>query len=173
GIIWDAGFFSYLEDNMAAILKKDEATLTHLLYTCCAIKAQVVAEDEREGGTRALLNLGHTFGHAIETLAGYGNILHGEGVAIGMVMAAQLAKIRGLCDQKTVERIQKLIKNAGLPITAPSHFSPDAYLEAMGRDKKVSAGKIRVILNGAIGRAKIYSDIPHQEIKEAIIAHTD
>ncbi|MBF0358357.1 MAG: 3-dehydroquinate synthase [Magnetococcales bacterium] len=173
GIIWDASFFSYLEDNMAAIMKKDQATLTHLLYTCCAIKAQVVAEDERESGTRALLNLGHTFGHAIETLAGYGNILHGEGVAIGMVMAAQLAQIRGLCDQQTVQRIQKLIKNAGLPTTAPSHFSPDDYIEAMGRDKKVSGGKIRVILNGAIGQAKIYSDVPHKQIKEAIVAHTD
>ncbi|MBF0193906.1 MAG: 3-dehydroquinate synthase [Magnetococcales bacterium] len=173
GIIWDADFFSYLEKNMPAILKKDAATLTHLLYTCCSIKADVVAQDERETGTRALLNLGHTFGHAIETLAGYGNILHGEGVAIGMIMAAQLAQIRGLCDQQTVERIKQLIKNANLPVSAPNHFSPDDYLKAMGRDKKVSAGKIRVILNGKIGQAKIYSDIPHSQIKQAIAAHSE
>jgi 3-dehydroquinate synthase len=173
GIIWDADFFSYLENNMEAILAKDDAILTHLLYTCCAIKADVVAQDERETGTRALLNLGHTFGHAIETLAGYGNIFHGEGVAIGMIMAAQLAQIRGLCDQQTVERIRQLIKKANLPATAPSHFSPDDYLQAMGRDKKVSGGKIRIILNGEIGQAKIYSDIPHAQIKQAIIAHSD
>jgi 3-dehydroquinate synthase len=173
GIIWDPSFFGFLEENMEAILGMESKALTHLLYTCCAIKADIVAQDERENGTRALLNLGHTFGHAIETLAGYGNILHGEGVAIGMVMAAQLAEIRGLCDQDTVLRIQKLLQKAHLPITAPAHFSPDDYLEAMGRDKKVSAGKIRLILNGEIGTAKIYSDIPHEQIKQAIVAHTD
>ncbi|MBF0379674.1 MAG: 3-dehydroquinate synthase [Magnetococcales bacterium] len=172
GIIWDADFFSYLEKNMAAVLQKDDATLTHLLYTCCAIKADVVAQDERETGTRALLNLGHTFGHAIETLAGYGNILHGEGVAIGMVMAAQLAQIRGLCDQQTVERIKQLLTQANLPVTAAKSFSPDDYIKAMGRDKKVAGGKIRVILNGSIGQAKIYSDIPHSQIKQAIVAHS-
>jgi 3-dehydroquinate synthase len=173
GIIWDADFFSYLEENMTAILKLETEPLTHLLYTCCAIKAEVVARDERESGSRALLNLGHTFGHAIETLAGYGNILHGEGVAIGMVMAAQLSSIMGLCDAQTVVRIQRLLQKANLPITAPSNFAPDDYLEAMGRDKKVSEGKIRVILNGDIGQAKIYSDIPHQQIKQAILAGSD
>ncbi len=173
GIIWDGEFFNFLEKNIDAILQQESGVMTHLLYTCCAIKAEVVAQDERERGTRALLNLGHTFGHAIETLAGYGNILHGEGVAIGMVMAARLSEIRGLSDEQTVLRIQYLLQKAGLPITAPGHFLPDAYLEVMGRDKKVSQGKIRLIVNSQIGKADIYSDIPHEQIKQAIIAHTD
>lgn len=172
GIIWDREFFGFLEENMEAVLALKPAELTHILYTCCAIKADVVAQDERESGTRALLNLGHTFGHAIETLAGYGKIFHGEAVAIGMVMAAELAKIRGLCDQQTVLRISKLLQRANLPITAPGHFAVDDYLEAMGRDKKVSAGKIRLILNGEIGSASIHSDIPHQQIKQAILKHS-
>ncbi|MBF0455898.1 MAG: 3-dehydroquinate synthase [Magnetococcales bacterium] len=173
GIIWDAGFFGYLEENMAAILNLQNDHLTHLLYTCCAIKADVVAQDEREQGTRALLNLGHTFGHAIETQAGYGQILHGEAVAIGMIMAAELACIRGLCNRETVLRIKNLIQHANLPTTAPAHFTPEAYLEAMGRDKKVSGGKIRVILNGEIGTAELHTDIPPAQIKRAILAHTD
>ncbi|NNM01837.1 MAG: 3-dehydroquinate synthase, partial [Gammaproteobacteria bacterium] len=129
----------------------------------CRTKAEVVARDEHEHGQRALLNLGHTFGHAIENLAGYGEWLHGEAVAAGMVMAADMSRRLGWLDKATVARIEALIEAAGLPVRPPP-LGADAMLEAMGRDKKVSAGRIRLVLLRALGQARVVGDYPDESL---------
>lgn len=168
GIIWDKEFFQTLEQNIENLLNLDQAFLTQVITTCCAIKADIVSKDEREAGTRALLNLGHTFGHAIESLAGYGTILHGEGVAIGTVMAADLSHMLGLCSFEDSERIRHLIEAYGLPTTAP-HFPVEQYLTAMTRDKKVEHGELRLVLVDKIGQASIHKGVPIEFIRKAII----
>ncbi len=167
GIIWDADFFALLEREGPEIFNTDGALLSRVIRTCCAIKAEVVARDERESGTRALLNLGHTFGHAIESLAGYGTILHGEGVSVGIIMAADLSQQMGLCSGADVARIRNLLQKTGLPISAP-RFTVSRFLEAMSRDKKVSGGDLRFVLVEAIGRAAIHKNIPTEKISRAI-----
>jgi 3-dehydroquinate synthase len=159
GLIWDADFLAWLEDNMDKLRALDPAAITHAIYRSCEIKAQVVGQDEREGGIRAILNLGHTFGHAIETGMGYGTWLHGEAVAAGMVMAAQTSQRLGWLSAADVERTRALIRAAGLPDVAPD-LGADTYLEYMGHDKKVEGGKMRFVLLKKLGEAVITGDVP-------------
>ncbi|ODU02170.1 3-dehydroquinate synthase [Thiobacillus sp. 65-1402] len=159
GLIRDADFLAWLEANMAKLRALDPAAIAHAIYRSCEIKAQVVGQDEREGGIRAILNLGHTFGHAIETGMGYGNWLHGEAVAAGMVMAAQTSQRMGWLSEAEVERTRALIRAAGLPDVAPD-LGVDAWLEYMGHDKKVEGGKMRFVLLKKLGEAVITGDVP-------------
>ena len=167
GIIRDAGFFGMLEAEVTGIDRLEPRLMSRIIHTCCAIKADVVAADERESGARALLNLGHTFGHAIESLAGYGNILHGEAVAMGMVMAADLSARMGLCSAADAARIRVLIEKSGLPLQAP-RFPVSDVLEVMSRDKKVSGGTPRFVLVDGIGRASMRENIPMEHLSRAI-----
>ena len=159
GLIWDAEFLAWLEANMGKLRALDPAAITHAIHRSCEIKAQVVGQDEREGGIRAILNLGHTFGHAIETGMGYGNWLHGEAVAAGMVMAAQTSQRLGWISEADVARTRALIRAAGLPDVAPD-LGVDTYLEYMGHDKKVEGGKMRFVLLKKLGEAVITGDVP-------------
>jgi 3-dehydroquinate synthase len=159
GLIWDVEFLAWLEVNMDRLRALDAEAITHAIHRSCEIKAQVVGQDEREGGIRAILNLGHTFGHAIETGMGYGNWLHGEAVAAGMVLAAQTSQRLGWISEADVERTRALIRAAGLPDVAPD-LGVDTYLEYMGHDKKVEGGKMRFVLLNKLGEAVITADVP-------------
>ena len=147
GIILDGEFFTWLEENMDALLRLDGQAMAYCIRRCCELKAEVVAADERETGLRALLNLGHTFGHAIEAEMGYGNWLHGEAVAAGMVMAARASERLGQFRPEETARIIALLKRAGLPVSGPQEMSAQAYLPHMMRDKKVLAGEMRLCLH--------------------------
>jgi 3-dehydroquinate synthase len=167
GLIWDAEFLAWLEANMDKLRALDPAAITHAIHRSCEIKAQVVAQDEREGGIRAILNLGHTFGHAIETGMGYGNWLHGEAVAAGMVMAADASCRKGWLTEADVARTRVLIRAAGLPDVAPD-LGVDTYLEYMGHDKKVEGGKMRFVLLKKLGEAVITGDVPDAMLRETL-----
>jgi 3-dehydroquinate synthase len=165
GAIADAEFFAWLEEKMPALVARDPAALAHAVQRSCEIKAQVVAEDEREAGRRAILNFGHTFGHAIEHCQGYGEWLHGEAVAAGMIMAAGLSRLA----PPDLARLRNLIEAAGLP-SAPPAIAPQAMLDAMGMDKKVLRKQMRFVLLDGIGRAKFddgYDAALLQEVLEA------
>jgi len=153
GILGDAAFFTWLEQNMDKLLSRDAETLSYAIARSCQDKADIVAADEREKGQRALLNLGHTFGHAIETGMGYGVWLHGEAVACGMVMAAQLSQRQGWIDQESVERIRTLINRANLPTQAPEEITSEQFMNLMAVDKKVIDGQLRLVLLKSIGEA--------------------
>ncbi|EOC0477926.1 3-dehydroquinate synthase [Cronobacter turicensis] len=168
GIILDRDFFHWLEENIDALLALDGAAMAYCIRRCCEIKADVVAADERESGMRALLNLGHTFGHAIEAEMGYGNWLHGEAVSAGMVMAARAAERLGQFATQDVERIITLLRRAGLPVTGPASMTPQAYLPHMMRDKKVLAGELRLVLPLAIGKSEVRGGVPHDLVLSAI-----
>jgi 3-dehydroquinate synthase len=159
GLIWDAEFLAWLEANMDKLRALDPAAITHAIYRSCEIKAQVVGQDEREGGIRAILNLGHTFGHAIETGMGYGNWLHGEAVAAGMVLAAQTSQRMGWLSAADVERTRALVRAAGLPDVAPD-LGVATWLDYMGHDKKVEGGRLRFVLLKKLGEAVITADVP-------------
>lgn len=163
GLIGDAAFFDWLEANMDRLVARDPAALTHAIRVSCQNKAGVVAEDEREEGVRALLNFGHTFGHAIESGLGYGTWLHGEAVAAGMVIAARVSRRMGLIDGACVERIVKLLQRANLPVLGP-RLGVERYLQLMGHDKKVEGGKIRFILLRKIGVAFVSSAVPDETL---------
>lgn len=163
GLIGDAPFFEWLEVNMDRLLVRDASALVHAIRVSCESKAAVVASDEREEGPRALLNLGHTFGHAIESGLGYGRWLHGEAVAAGMVIAARVSRRMGLVDNSCVERTAGLLQRAGLPVLGP-RLGVDRYLELMGHDKKVEAGKIRFVLLNRIGEAFVTADVPAEAL---------
>ncbi|MBM3073817.1 3-dehydroquinate synthase [Enterobacter sp. RHBSTW-00994] len=168
GIILDAEFFLWLEDNMDALLRLDGQALAYCIRRCCELKAEVVAADERETGLRALLNLGHTFGHAIEAEMGYGNWLHGEAVAAGMVMAARASERLGQFKPEETQRIITLLERAGLPVAGPQEMSAHAYLPHMMRDKKVLAGEMRLVLPLAIGKSEVRGGVPHDVVLGAI-----
>jgi 3-dehydroquinate synthase len=169
GLIRDPAFFEWLEQNMDKLLARDTQALQYAIARSCRNKAEIVAADERESGTRALLNLGHTFGHAIESGMGYGNWLHGEGVAAGTVMAADLSQRLGWIGARDVARIRTLFERAGLPTVAPD-LAAEKYLELMGLDKKVEGGKIRFILLEGIGRAVVYGDVPETLLRQTLAA---
>ncbi|WP_312952568.1 3-dehydroquinate synthase [Superficieibacter sp.] len=168
GIILDGEFFDWLENNIDALLALDEKAMAYCIRRCCEIKADVVAADERETGVRALLNLGHTFGHAIEAEMGYGNWLHGEAVSAGIVMAAYTSARLGQFSEQDTQRIITLLKRAGLPVNGPQSMSADAYLPHMMRDKKVLAGEMRLVLPLAIGKSEVRSGVPHDVVLSAI-----
>ena len=167
GAIRDADFFAWLEQSMAALRARDADALTYAIERSCAIKAQVVAADERESGERALLNFGHTFGHAIEAAQGYGEWLHGEAVAAGMVCAARLSERVCGFDAAQMQRLAQLIAAAGLP-TAPPQIATARWLELMRRDKKVAGGTMRFVLLERLGRAVIRADIDDRSVTSAL-----
>ena len=159
GAIRSPELFAWLESNVLPLLRRDEATLAQAIHESCRIKAEIVAADERETGERALLNFGHTFGHAIEVGTGYGAWLHGEAVAAGMVLAGELSvRVTGMPAAEN-RRLRQLLSRFGLPVRPPS-LGDDRYLELMARDKKVEAGKLRLVLLEALGKATIRGDIP-------------
>ena len=168
GLIRDVEFFDWLEANITQLMALDEAAISEAIYRSCQNKADVVARDDHENGERALLNLGHTFGHAIENAMGYGVWLHGEAVAAGMVMAARTAQRLGNFSEADVQRIIKLLQRAGLPVTGPKEMSADAYMPHMMRDKKVLAGELRLVLPLAIGKSEMRGGVPHDVVLSAI-----
>ncbi|MEO8718065.1 MAG: 3-dehydroquinate synthase [Burkholderiales bacterium] len=172
GFALDAALVAWLEKNMARLLARDAAALVHVVGRSCELKAQIVTADEREGGERALLNFGHTFGHAIETGAGYGVWLHGEAVAVGMVMAAELSVRAGLLRAADAERLRRLLRQAGLPVAGPA-LAPERYLELMAGDKKAAGGRARYIVLREIGRAALRDDIDERWVRAAIAACVD
>jgi 3-dehydroquinate synthase len=159
GLIDDAGFFEWLEAEVDALLALQPAAIAHAIRRSCEIKARIVAADEREHGQRALLNLGHTFGHAIETAAGYGEWLHGEAVATGTLLAAQLSQRLGWLSAADTQRLSDLYGRIGLPLIAPPIGARRAH-ELMGMDKKVAAGRIRLVLLRSIGSGVLSGDYP-------------
>ncbi len=170
GVIQDAAFFIWLEREMPALLAKSPQQLAHAIVTSCACKAQVVAADERESGLRAILNFGHTFGHAIEALTNYQQFLHGEAVAIGMVMAADLSWRLGLLDQQSAQRIRHLVAQAGLPVQPPQ-ISAEDFLAAMGMDKKVQDGRMRFVVAQGIGQAQVTDQVPAALLLQTLAAY--
>ena len=169
GLIRDLSLLSWLEENMAALLARDSAALTYAIIRSCKNKAEVVGADELESGDRALLNLGHTFGHAIESGMGYGVWLHGEAVAAGTVMAADLSCRMGWISKEELERVRNIFIQAKLPVISPN-LGSERYLELMGMDKKVEGGKIRFILLKKLGHAVIESDVPLKFLYETLEA---
>jgi len=167
GLIYDADFFDYLEKNLGALLEQQESALEKTIRRCCEIKAEIVAEDEREQGKRALLNFGHSFGHAIETALGYGVWLHGEAVAAGMVLASRLSVLMGWLDAADLRRVTKLLESASLPTRAPD-VEPARIMEIMRMDKKVLQGNLRLILLQSIGQAIISDDYAQESLAEVL-----
>ena len=167
GLINDPGFFDWLEQNMDALLSRESEALIYAIERSCADKAAIVAADEKEAGQRALLNLGHTFGHAIETGMGYGVWLHGEGVGAGMCMAANLSQRLGWLEPRDVERIETLVTRAGLP-TRPPEISTAEFLQLMAVDKKVLDGQLRLVLLKGIGKAIVAQDFPPELLRETL-----
>lgn len=172
GLIDQADFFTWLERHGAALLAGDRAVQTHAIATSCKAKAAIVATDEREGGQRALLNLGHTFGHALEAVTGYdGSLLHGEAVAIGMVLALDLSVLLGLAPADDALRLRRHLAAVGLPTAAavPGHrLEPDRLLALMARDKKAESGRPAFILARGIGKAFISRDVPDRALRDLI-----
>lgn len=168
GLIRDLEFFCWLEQHMEQLLGRDADALIAAVERSCRNKAEVVAADERERGERALLNLGHTFGHAIETATGYGTWLHGEAVAAGMVLAAELSQRIGDLGSDDVSRIRRLLRRAQLPLNPPPEMTTAQFRQHMAVDKKVSAGVVRLVLLRAIGRAYVTGDYPPEALEEVL-----
>ncbi|RBW45122.1 3-dehydroquinate synthase [Psychromonas sp. B3M02] len=168
GIIYDQDFFKWLEQNIEAIKALTPSAIIYMLKRCCEIKAEVVALDEKEHGIRALLNLGHTFGHAIEAEQGYGNWLHGEAVAAGMVLAAETSFVLGLIEHDDVDRIIDLIEAFDLPLAAPENMQYQHFAEHMQLDKKVLDGKLRLVLPTSIGTSALFDDVSEVVLRDVI-----
>lgn len=168
-LLGDESFLVWLEQNMEALIARDETLLAEAVYRCCQHKANIVAEDETEQGNRALLNLGHTFGHAIESYMGYGTWLHGEAVAAGMVMAADLSQRMGWISNEDVERVKRIIQRANLPTQAPN-IPLDEFLAYMSHDKKVLNGQLRLILLKKLGQAFITKEFDVTALQQTIIS---
>jgi 3-dehydroquinate synthase len=159
GLIRDPEFFAWLEANIPKLIARDSQALTYAIKRSCEVKAEVVGIDEREHGLRAILNLGHTFGHAIENALGYGEWLHGEAVAAGMVLAADMSARLGWLPHSDFQRTIKLLERSDLPVKAPA-IGTDKALELMGMDKKVLAGRLRLVLLKKLGEAVVTADYP-------------
>lgn len=168
GLIRDLQFLEWLEDNVDNLLDRDPEALAYAIERSCRNKAEVVAADEKESGQRALLNLGHTFGHAIETGMGYGNWLHGEAVATGMVMAARMSEKLGWISREEVNRVIDIIERAQLPVIAPAKMNPERFLELMAIDKKVSDGVLKLVLFKSLGKAVVTSSYSEKALLAAI-----
>ena len=166
GLIGDTAFFRWCQVHGQNLLNGDHDAQIHAVSVSCAAKAKIVADDEREAGSRALLNLGHTFGHALETALGYGHLLvHGEAVAIGTLMAFRLSVRLGLCPQQDYDEIRAHFLSVGLPVSLPSFvYDIDQLIKLMGQDKKAEAGKLTLILARGIGQAFISCDVSAREV---------
>ena len=167
GLIMDLPFLGWLEANMDKLIERDPAALAYAVTRSCENKAAVVEADERETGERAMLNLGHTFGHAIEAGLGFGTWLHGEAVAAGTMLAARLSERMGLLKRAEVQRVADLFVRAGLPVEAPL-LGEDRYLDLMGHDKKVENGKLRLVLLQSLGKAYMTSDFELRDLREVL-----
>jgi 3-dehydroquinate synthase len=170
GLIYDEAFLEWLEANADALARRDEAAITRAVRRSCEIKAQIVSADEQEHGLRAILNLGHTFGHAIETAAGYGTWLHGEAVAAGMVIAADMSARLGWVSNDDRNRAIQLLSRFGLPTAAPKIGAARA-LELMGMDKKVLEGRVRLVLLRGLGKADVVGDYPKETLEATLALH--
>jgi 3-dehydroquinate synthase len=170
GLICDEELFTWLEQNIEKLLAHDAAALTYAIHRSCEIKAEIVGRDEREQGDRALLNLGHTFGHALESVTGYTKWLHGEAVGAGLLMAATMSCESGLMPAASVERLRKLLVRTGLP-TEARELSPDSVMEHMRIDKKVKSGRIRLVLMRSIGGSFVTADYPDAALRRTLEAH--
>ncbi|MEP5763976.1 MAG: 3-dehydroquinate synthase [Halieaceae bacterium] len=168
GLICDRDFYAWLQEHMSQLLALEEAPLAEAIERSCSNKAQVVAADEREGGLRAILNYGHTFGHAIETAQGYGSWLHGEAVAVGMVLASRLSAQLDMIDSSDVETLEQMLRSVGLPVAAPAEMSAADFLELMQRDKKVIDGRLRLVLLEAIGAAVVSDQVSTAELEQLL-----
>jgi len=169
GVILDADFFEWLESNAEVILRRESAAVEHVIARSCRIKADVVEQDEREeSGRRMVLNYGHTFAHAFETVGGYSGWLHGEAVAAGMVCAARLAERRGLVARDLTQRQTNLLNRFGLPTAVPRGWDADALLAVMRRDKKNVAGRLRFILPSRLGEVAAFDDMPESLVREIL-----
>ena len=168
GILGDSKFFTWLENNIELIKAADHQTLIKMIETCCQCKADIVASDEKESGVRALLNLGHTFGHAIEAEQGYGQWLHGEAVATGMVLAAKLSVVMNLLEASDLRRIEKLIEAFDLPLMAPEGMNFEDFVRHMRRDKKNLAGKLRFIVPTSIGQSEMRDDVTEAMLQQIL-----
>jgi 3-dehydroquinate synthase len=169
GAIHDPAFLDWIEDHAGRLLARDGEALAIAIRRSCEIKAAIVAQDERESGARALLNFGHTFGHAIESAAGYGNWLHGEAVAAGMALAARFSVAQGRLAEGEARRLVALLERLGLPVRPPSIPAP-VWLEYMGRDKKNEAGRVTLVLLDRLGHASIVKDAPPQDLEAFVSA---
>ncbi|ALD15463.1 3-dehydroquinate synthase [Buchnera aphidicola (Aphis glycines)] len=167
-VIFDETFFNWLEKNIEKILLLDHKSMCFCIKKCCELKSKIISLDERENNFRALLNFGHTYGHAIEAHSGYGSWLHGEAISVGMVMAARTSELLGYLKKSDYNRIISLFKTVGLPIKGPKNMSAVAYLPYMMRDKKVISGEMRLVLPVSIGKAKVFSGIDKNVILNAI-----
>ncbi len=172
GIIADAAYFSWLESHIQALRDLDPKALAHAIEGSCAIKSTIVSADEKEGGQRALLNFGHTFGHAIETGMGYGVWLHGEAVGAGMCMAARMSRTLGWLSVAEEERIVALVDAAGLPVSPPPELSAARFRELMAVDKKVMVGQLRLVLLKGIGKALITSEFTPHSLEQTLASYT-
>lgn len=168
GIIYDYAFFEWLEQHAIDLLALDEQSLQYAIKRCCEIKAEVVAQDERESGIRAILNLGHTFGHAIEAEQGYGNWLHGEAVAAGTILACKAAEMIGWLNPSETHRVSNLLELFKLPIRGPVNMNKAAYMRHMQRDKKVEAGNIRFVIPQGLGKAVVTKDVSDAILTEIL-----
>ena len=168
GVIYDGELFDFLAANADRILQLDEQALTHIIRRSCEIKADVVSKDERESGLRAILNYGHTVGHAIETVTGYTRYLHGEAVAIGMYIEAKIAHLCELIDEKQLLRVKSIIDSYGLPSEMPEGIDVESVLAAMQLDKKAVAGRLKFILPEKIGAVRIEKDVPEEALRESL-----
>jgi 3-dehydroquinate synthase len=168
GVILDADFFAYLENHVDGLNERQPEVLRHVIARCCRLKADVVENDEREiSGLRAVLNYGHTFGHAIEAETGYGRFLHGEAVSIGMLGASRLAERLGRVDEGFTQRQHELLSALGLPVVMPD-LDRDVLLAAMQRDKKVAHGRLRFVLPTKMGHVELVSDVPEEHVRAAL-----
>jgi len=172
GVIADPAFFGWLEENVEPLLAREPSAMEYAVYRSCQLKAGIVIEDEREVGVRAVLNFGHTFAHAIETVTEFRSYLHGEAVAIGMVMAADLSLRMDICQPDTANRLRCLIEAYGLPV-APPKCPVSVMLEAMAMDKKVMAGRMRFVLAKRIGEVSIEGDIPQRKLEQTLAAGSE
>ena len=171
GVILDAEFFAYLERHVDGLVERRPEVLKHVIARCCELKAQVVGQDEREEtGARAVLNYGHTFCHAFEALTGYGRLLHGEAVSIGMLCASRLAERLGRVDAAFTARQRDLLALLGLPVEAPGSLDADEVLAAMSRDKKVEHGRLRFVLPAEMGRVELVAGVSSDDVRAALAA---
>lgn len=167
GIIWEKGFFAFVERNLEKLMRLDPAVLEKVIGVSCSIKAQVVEEDERERGLRAILNFGHTVGHAIEAVTAYKKYLHGEAISIGMACAARIALKLGMLDKETLFRIENLLCRAGLPVKAEK-LNEDQVIKHLSLDKKVKSGKLHFVMPHEIGRVTISEEVPESLIRNVL-----
>ena len=169
-MINDPAFFEWLEENGKSVIALESEALAHAVETSCKAKAAIVEADEKEGGQRALLNLGHTFGHALEAAAGYdGSLLHGEAVSVGMLMAFDLSVAMGLCPEEDYTRVERHFEDVGLPSGVGVDTDIEQLIETMKQDKKVKNGKMTFILSKGIGKAFITQDVEEEAVRETLV----